>query len=965
MTSDPSSATGGHPSAGRQVPPVVGPALKYVLAVVFVLFALLGANALYLAGITFAEWVTGKTYQNYLFQYMFLGHLVLGLLLVVPFLVFAGAHMRRALRRRNRRAVRMGMGVFVAGLVLVGTGLLLMRLGPLQLKQPTARSAIYWLHVVAPLIVAWLYCLHRLAGPRIRWGLGVTYGGVVGVVSVGLVALHTQDPRQWYQVGPDRGVKYFKPSRARTASGKFIPADALTQSERCKRCHADVHTGWKKSAHRFASFNNPAYLASIRETRKFSMKKDGNVKRSRWCAGCHDPVPFFSGQFDNPNYDLVNGRGAHAGVTCTVCHSITNVNSVKGNADYTIQEPLQYPFAYSDSEALRWVNRQLIKANPAFHKKTFLKDFHTKANFCSTCHKVHLPKALNDYKWLRGQNHYDSYLLSGVSGHGAQSFYYPDKAVTNCNKCHMPLQPSDDFAAERFGDAKKPSIHSHLFPAANTAVPYMVGTEKGLLSPAAGRQAVRKQKAFLEGSLRVDIFGVRKGRSVSAPLVAPVRPEMPTLEPGRQYLFEVVIRTLGMGHHFTQGTTDSNQVWVDAKVTSEGRVIGRSGGMDAAGRVDKWAYFINNFVLDRQGNRIARRNPQDIFTTLYKHQIPPGAARVVHYTMRVPEDVEGPLRLRVKVKYRKFDTRYMRFVRRTAKPGDPAFRGIENGENTLPVTVIAKDAVTFPVKGVNGDVANEPRDIPTWERWNDYGIGLLLKGDSQLRQAASAFKRVEGLGRPKGPLNLARVYYREGRLTAAAGALRRTDRVGSGSTQPWTVAWLSGLVNRERGDLRQATENLEQTLTMQTQAMAKRGFDFSKDYRVINQLGRTLFERAKRAEEGSKTRKKLLRGAVEQFRRTLELDPENRSAHYNLQILYGMLGRAEKSAKHARLHQKYKLNDNARDQAVTKARQKYPAANHAADPPVLYSLQRDGAPGLPGPSVAKTRTSGANDGRAP
>ena len=117
-----------------------------------------------------------------------------------------------------------------------------------------------------------------------------------------------------------------------------------------------------------------------------------------------------------------------SGISCSVCHAITNVNSTRGNADYTIEEPLQYPFAYSDNPLLRWVNRQLIKAKPSFHKKTFLKPFHRTAEFCSTCHKVHLPEDLNDYKFLRGQNHYDSYLLSGVSGHGARSFYYPEKA---------------------------------------------------------------------------------------------------------------------------------------------------------------------------------------------------------------------------------------------------------------------------------------------------------------------------------------------------------------------------------------------------------------------------------------------------------------------------------------------------------------------------------------------------------
>jgi hypothetical protein len=30
--------------------------------------------------------------------------------------------------------------------------------------------------------------------------------------------------------------------------------------------------------------------------------------------------------------------------------------------------------------------------------------------------------------------------------------------------------------------------------------------------------------------------------------------------------------------------------------------------------VDPWSHFVNVYMLDREGNRIDRRNPQDIFT---------------------------------------------------------------------------------------------------------------------------------------------------------------------------------------------------------------------------------------------------------------------------------------------------------------------------------------------------------------
>jgi hypothetical protein len=93
------------------------------------------------------------------------------------------------------------------------------------------------------------------------------------------------------------------------------------------------------------------------------------------------------------------------------------------------REPIHYPFAYRTNALLQYVNQQLVKAKPAFHKRTFLKPFMRTAGFCSTCHKVSLPRELNHYKdFLRGQNHYDTFLLSGVSGVSARSFYYPEKA---------------------------------------------------------------------------------------------------------------------------------------------------------------------------------------------------------------------------------------------------------------------------------------------------------------------------------------------------------------------------------------------------------------------------------------------------------------------------------------------------------------------------------------------------------
>ena len=85
---------------------------------------------------------------------------------------------------------------------------------------------------------------------------------------------------------------------------------------------------------------------------------------------------------------------------------------------------------------------------------------------------------------------------------------------------------------------------------------------------------------------------------------------------------------------------------------------------------------------------------------------------------------------------------------------------------------------------------------------------------------------------------------------------------------------------------------------------------------------------------------------IANFQRTLEIDPENVSAHHNLQLLYTEIGETELAKRHEALHLRYKEDDNAQGRAVRLAREKYPAANFAAEAVVRYPLHRPGAPGL-------------------
>src|SRR2546428_2013552 len=146
----------------------------------------------------------------------------------------------------------------------------------------------------------------------------------------------------------------------------------------------------------------------------------------------------------------------------------------------------------------------------------------------------------------------------------------------------MPLKQSQDFGANFFNPTNHSArfIHDHLFPAANTGIAHLRGQP----------DIVKRHQEFLKGVLRVDIFGVKEGGMIDGPLSAPLRPKVPALKRGQTYLLEVVLRTLKVGHPFTQGTVDSNEVWGEAKVTGGERAIANSGALGRRNGVEHWGH---------------------------------------------------------------------------------------------------------------------------------------------------------------------------------------------------------------------------------------------------------------------------------------------------------------------------------------------------------------------------------------
>jgi len=714
----------------------------------------------------------------------------------------------------------------------------------------------------------------------------------------------------------------FFPSSVASVSGDLIPADFFLESQTCGRsgCHADALTQWESSAHRFSSFNNQWYRKSIEY-----MQEVSGTQGAQWCAGCHDPALLFSGAMDQPVEDFIDTPEAHAGVTCLACHAIKRVRNTAGNAAYDMEVPALHAIATHENPVVQFIHDRMLLVDPAPHREVFLKPFmlEDQAAFCSSCHKVHLDAAVNDYRWLRGFNTYDNWQASGISGEGARSFYQPLEPQL-CTDCHMTATPSTDPGADHG------TIKNHRFIAANTALP--VANNDSL--------QLSQTVAFLEqGHLTVDIFGlVSMGGSnetaeqpdpSAAPLrtstsfavgeergmdrmtgwtskaqaiTGPLESDVKVLEPGQTYRLDVVVRSRNVGHFFPTGTTDAQEAWLEVHVADdEGNTLLQSGGM-TNGVVDSTAHFYRNVLVDAAGQRIDKRNAFAARGAVYVNLIPPGGADVAHYLVQVPDGFDGSLHVSARLNYRKFTEEYTRFAfgGEFEEPFDPetmhfgsdtrkwTYEGVSDGVSssidTLPVLPIARmatDSVSLAVSG--GALESLPNG--NHMRWNDYGIALIREGD--LSTARVAFENVTVIapGYADGWINAARVDILQGALESAQQALAEAESRLPGY---YKTAYFRGLVFKLMGEYPAAIDEFNTVLT-----------SHPRDRVVLNDLGRSLYL------------SENMDAAIEAFEQVLRIDGEDLTAHYNLMLVHEAAGNTERSDQHRMRYERFKADETA------------------------------------------------------
>jgi tetratricopeptide (TPR) repeat protein len=140
--------------------------------------------------------------------------------------------------------------------------------------------------------------------------------------------------------------------------------------------------------------------------------------------------------------------------------------------------------------------------------------------------------------------------------------------------------------------------------------------------------------------------------------------------------------------------------------------------------------------------------------------------------------------------------------------------------------------------------------------------------------------------KPDGPLNRARAEIAEGRLADATASLTLAEKIRPGWAK---TAFFRSIVARDEGRLDDAERDLRAVLAK-----------FPVDRVAWNNLGGILWL-AGRFQE-----------AADAYGKTLAIDPEDLTAHYNLMRVYRAMGDRRLAAVHAAAYRKFKDDETGR-----------------------------------------------------
>ncbi len=863
-------------------------------------------------------------------------HVALGLLLFVPVLIYGWRYLKREAHAGKEAGLftgYAGFGLFAAGMII---GLYLTFAGVQQKSTWLLYSHIGLCFCGLVFLVASI----RRVGHQIsidnpintagRYLLICTSAGVcipILVAAYKLVFINDDDrihnphsapaSMAGEAMGGEQGAFY--PSSIATHEQNTIAADFMLTPETCGAagCHPDIYRQWQSSAHRYSDYKNLWYRKATVEA-----EQHAGATSTKWCAGCHAPAALLSSEGHAPAVQHAQSPAAHAGISCMVCHAITEVRGTMGQGGFIIEKPALFDMLASKNPLVKNIYSLFVHLDPAPHRDTFRQPFHRNENgaFCSSCHKAHTDAPINQARWLQIMNDYDSWQASSF-GQGDRDFVRAEERK-DCVTCHLPYVPTQDG---------KSFVRDHRFLGANTLLPTLNHDE----------QHLQATIAFLrDNRISLDVFAVsaepaptmvphpageaRHDNVQVATLIAnqneplsqnfftrdsavvvPLEDRVAAITRGQALRLEVVVRSQDIGHFFPAGAVDMAQAWLELKLVDEGGKLIFWSGATRHEEVDPAAHFYGVEMVDSTGQRTSHERSWEARAAAYINLLPPNSAEVVRYRVQIPEDCGERIQVITKLNYRKYHPAHFQWL------NDPSVRQALGGKTpegaiTLPIVEMARAEAALQItasgnhKSLN-DTANAESKA---ERWQNYALGLLRQ--NELTAAEYAFVQALQFAPDNDDfaINLGIVQLRTGRASEAKAVFKK---IAERSKESARAHYYLGMAHKAEGDYRKALNSVKKASDA-----ARRDREFRIEIgRLYHLLGD--YERAMRS-----------------FKRALRIDPENPVAYHEMMKTYLAKGDEKSAARVEQLYRRF-----SKDETVKAFERKlHPHGTHA--PPHIY-----------------------------
>jgi len=447
---------------------------------------------------------------------------------------------------------------------------------------------------------------------------------------------------------PDKGKKL----------AKFISATE------CGVCHPAQYREWAGSPHGHAHIS-PAFQAF---QRKLLTKSGGTI--AGFCVRCHTPLGTVLGEKPlTPNAE--RSPISLEGVTCVVCHSIDRLHGLtSGKFNLSPEFPFYGPFYGPDEPgAKKDPKNTLIKDAPHPGRRLLaLKN----SRMCGGCHdlistgQLRIEEAFSEWR-------HSPWAAEGVS----------------CQDCHMSPDPGRPVPREKwpkdtiadstiFPDLPKRTRTNHAFTGPDHQLVTNAAKERLNLSD-------EEYKAYIDKyeKDRLQLFRNAAALSVQQPS---------EVAPGSTLRVVATIKNTFTGHNFPTGFTAERQVWLEVLLRdAKGKLLYASGDLDKNGdlrdghslEVEHGTVPFDYDLTNLQAKFLARgftgtetenldpvnrllspvpiHRPSSALVALIgspfsaritKKGIMARSSQSFTYKIPVPEKVEGPLKLSVRLRVR-------------------------------------------------------------------------------------------------------------------------------------------------------------------------------------------------------------------------------------------------------------------------------------------------------------------------